>query len=209
MNTTGNQQKSRISSLTSAVWMAAIGLCLASTLASAPRAFAAGLKVTGGTLTVNSPTTANFILTGTFFTLTGPIQSTVGSYGVFCNPCSSSLDISFGAPSQDYSFPGDGRVKSNNTPSSVLPILNWNTIFNGGPTYIIINGPPITLTGPGYYVGTTSYSLTVCGIKTVTSTPHCDVTLPYQSGTGSVVVRIDKDPSTGDLHTVSATYFFQ
>ena len=208
MNTTANQQKPRISSLTSAVWMAAIGLFLVSAMLSTPPALAAGLTVTGGTLTVSSPTTANFTLTGAFFTLTGPIHATAGTYGIFCDPCSSTLNVFFGAPSQDYSFLGDGRVKSSSGPTSVWPRINWNTMFNGGPTYIIIDGPAIPLTGPGYYVGTVSYILTACGIKVI-SPSHCDVTLPYQTGTGSVAVQIAQDPGTGNLRTVSATYFFK
>ena len=207
MKTQGSRTQASIPSYKTAVRIAAAALLLASIIVSAPSAFAAGLKVTGGSLTINSQNSSSFTLTGPFFTVTGTTNSPGSGYGIFCNPCSSQLDVSFGPASQDF-LPGDGRVKSNNGPTSVLPLLDWYTIFNGGPTYIIINGPAIPLTGPGYYVGSTSFVVTMCGIKTVTISPHCDVNVPYQTGTGSVVVQIAKDPNTGNLLTVSATYFF-
>jgi hypothetical protein len=205
-----NQQQSRIESFTTALRIAAVGIILTTTImVSAPPAFAAGLKVTGGTITLIDGSTATFTLTGTFFTVTGTTYVPGGNLYVFCNPCVSPIYPFFGASDTDV-LDGNGLVKSS-SPPKVFPQLIWSSGsigFNSGPSYFMITGSPITITGPGSYVSAVSYTLALCGINAFVGPPRCDVLLPTQSGTAYILLVIAKDANTGYLYTVSATYFF-
>lgn len=215
MKTRVNQQQTRIPSVTTAVWMAAASLFLACAMVSVPPASAQ--TVTGGTLTIVNDSAATFILSGTgpgtsdTFTMNGSTYVPGGNSGLLCFPCSSPLPIFFGASGLDFASPGNGTVLIGGV-STTYPTIAWSDFnLQGGPTYLFINGPPITVTGPGTYTSPVSYQLALCGLTNFVAPPHCDVTLPVKSyplGSAYVVLTIVLDVNTGYLQGTAAKFFF-
>ena len=162
MKKQSNQQQTPIQSFTAALWIAAVGLILASTMVSAPPAFAQ--HVTGGALNIIDDSAANFTLTGTpIFTVQGNTYVPGGNMNVFCDPCYSPIVPFFGASGLDL---GQGNGIVGVTPTSfVYPVLIWSSLLiNNGPSYFMITGPPIPINGPGSYSGPISYQLALCGV---------------------------------------------
>ncbi len=76
-----------------------------------------------------------------------------------------------------------------------------------GPSDFFITGPDIPLppNGVGTYVGTFTFSGTLCGV--VYGPHNCDVYLPSMTGTGTVFVTIVRN-QTGQRFETSALYTF-
>jgi hypothetical protein len=216
MKTWVTQQQARTPHAARVWWIATAGLFLAIVILSPPPALAQ--TVTGGTITINDVDNATFILSGTgpgsgdTFTLTGYTYVPGGNSNLLCWPCSGPLPIFFGASGLDFVAAGNGTTYVSGV-TTTYPTIAWSD-FNqqGGPTYFFINGAPISLTWSGpwphSFTSTVTYSLALCGLTNVTGLPHCDVTLPVQSGTAVLDLTIDVDPNTGYLHGIAAKIFF-
>jgi len=207
MKTQLYQQTIAVSTFGKTLWITAVAFILASTMILPT--IASAQLITGGTVQVVNVSTLKFDLSGgavnvNGFTLTGGIYVPGNYIGVWCNPCGSQLDITAGGSGLDFL----GGNAFTWLPNQTFTNLAWGSIWAGGPSYLLITGPPIPISGPGAYTGSFTYTAALCGLVS----GHfytCDVTVPLQSGSGQVVVYINKNPTTGFLYTTGVTYLIQ
>ena len=221
MKTPVNHHQSRMPAYGATMWILTLGLFLALAILTAP--LASAQTVTGGTLTIDTDDAATFILSGVgdltglgkstdTFTVTGSTYVPGGNDLLLCWPCSDPLPVFFGASGLDFVSLGNGSVTINGV-TATYPTIAWSDFnFQGGPTYLFINGPsiPLTWTGtwPHAFTSSVTYDLALCGITTFTGLPHCDVTFPQKTGTAVLDLTIDIDPNTGYFYATAAKIFF-
>ena len=183
-----------------------LGFCI-----SAPYAF--GTKVESGSIDMYSPNTiaslGSFTLSGSDFTTSGSIQSS-GLAPLLCRPSCSVLDVqgTFGGFVSNTDF-GSGAATVGGT---TFPQLNWANFYSPGPSFSLftITGPDIIVNGPGTYVGTFSFTGSLCGGPlgvNINGQLPCLVDLPQLTGSGIVTDTIEAFPN-GQLHEVDVTYTF-
>ena len=88
------------------------------------------------------------------------------------------------------------------------PKVSWGGLNAEGPSIFKITGPDITLdSGPGIYISTFSFSGSLCGTATGTSS-LCIANLPSLSGSGTVQVEIAEFTFEPLFSYKQATYSF-
>lgn len=147
-----------------------------------------------------------FTLSGSNFDASGGFDN--GNWGpTSCSPCTPGSILSVDGLVSGNAFVGGGAAIINSMPFSNV---NWGDLNAQGPSIFMITGPGIVLNnGAGTYVGTFSFTGSLCG--TIDSSGVCAANLPILAGSGQVAVQVTSYIDNGQtfLNYEQATYTFQ
>lgn len=184
-----------------------IGKALLLVSFAATAANLSGAVITSGNISLPSFLTSGaFALSGSNFTVNGSFDPpALSAWAIInsCHPCSSGFSLSVGGQSVGLSFhAGSGTVGA--TTASVL----WGDIFAATGSSFAVQGPPITVTGPGSYTSSFTFTGFLCGTAGVGPEPRaCVLDLPVLTGSGQVSVNVVQDFGSL-LRTEAAVYTF-
>jgi len=147
-----------------------------------------------------------FSLSGNDFTASGSFTES-GLGPLLCRPSCSVLDLE--ATHGGFVSPSDFSAGAATVGGTTFPVLSWAAFPPGGLSLFNITGPDIAVNGPGIYVGTFSFTGSLCGgTSLVVNGQHpCVVDLPQLTGSGIVTDVIEAFPN-GQLHEVDLTFTF-
>ena len=179
-----------------------LGFCV-----SAQNAF--GINIDSGSIELSNLPFSNgsFTLSGSDFTASGGFSES-GLAPLLCRPTCGVLDLE-AANGKGFVSPLDFSGGTATVGGSTFPTLSWAAVGPLGFSRFYITGPDIVVSGPGTYVGTFSFTGSLCGgSKSANNGGHeCFVNLPQLTGSGIVTDVIEAYPN-GQLHEVDLTFTF-